>query len=295
MRTSLTPVPGGYPPRMSLRSRRSAVAATLGLSLLLAGCSGSQDDGVSAVDRAAALVDQVRAAVEQAKQRNQEESGQVQRTAPVGDQQIRTDTRTAFDYAEYSGILEQVLASLEAYWAQALPASLGATYSSPSRYVYYRPEEQPGPSCGGEQAPAKNAFYCSDGDFIAWDETGLIIPYYVGAGDFAAAFVLAHEFGHAMQQRLPRQEELGVLRELQADCFAGAWARSVQEEGSLDDGDLDEATLAVFSARDLPGTEFTDAAAHGTGFERTRAFSDGYEEGPTGCYPAPRQKWLIGS
>ena len=280
---------------MQTRTRRSVLAAALGLSLLLSGCSGTQDQGGSAIDRATALVDQVRAAVEQAKQRNQQESGQVPRTARTAATQIRTDTRTAFDYAEYSGIIEQVLASLEAYWAKALPASFGASYSSPSRYVYYRPEEQPGPSCGGQPAPAKNAFYCSDGDFIAWDESGLIIPYYVGAGDFAAAFVLAHEFGHAMQQRLPRKEQLGVLRELQADCFAGAWARSVQDEGYLQPGDLDEATLAVFSARDVPGTEFTDPAAHGTGFERTRAFADGFEGGPTACYPAPRDKWLIGS
>jgi len=279
---------------MLARPRRTAIALSLGLSVLLAGCGGGSD-GISARDRAAALVDQVRAAVEQAKERNQQESGAVQRSAPAAGRQIRTDTRTAFDYTEYSGTLQDVLASLEAYWAKALPASFGATYSSPSRYVYYRPEEQPGPSCGGQPAPAKNAFYCSDGDFIAWDETGLIIPYYVGAGDFAAAFVLAHEFGHAMQQRLPRKEQLGVLRELQADCFAGAWAASVQDEGYLQPGDLDEATLAVFSARDVPGTAFTDPAAHGTGFERTRAFADGFEDGPPACFPAPSQKWLVGA
>jgi len=279
---------------MQPRLRRTALALALGLSALLSGC-GSSGDAVSARDRATALVDQVREAVEQAKERNQQESGDVQRTRPAAGQQIRTDTRTAFDYAEYTGIVEDVIGSLEAYWAQALPATFEVAYSSPSRYVYYRPEEQPGPSCGGEAAPARNAFYCPAGDFIAWDESGLIIPYYVGAGDFAAAFVLAHEFGHAMQRRLPDQEQLGILRELQADCFAGAWARSVQDQGYLDKGDLDEATLAVFSARDVPGTEFTDPAAHGTGFERTRAFADGYEDGPAGCYPAPRQRWLVGS
>jgi len=53
--------------------------------------------------------------------------------------------------------------------------------------------------------------------------------------------------------------------------------------------------LAVFSARDLPGTSFTDPAAHGSGFERTRAFTDGYEGGPTSCYPAPAEQWVVGS
>jgi predicted metalloprotease len=105
--------------------------------------------------------------------------------------------------------------------------------------------------------------------------------------------VLAHEFGHAMQARLADQEAPGILNELQADCFAGAWSRDTQEAGLLSEGDLDEATLAVFSARDVPGTDFTDPAAHGNGFERTRAFTDGYDEGPQACYPAPRT-WLVG-
>ena len=146
-----------------------------------------------------------------------------------------------------------MIGSLDTYWAQALPDSFQVPYRGPARYVYYRPDEQPGPPCDGQPAPPGNAFYCPVGDFIAWDESGLMIPYYVSAGDFAAAFVLAHEFGHAMQARLPRQENLGVLVELQADCFAGAWSREVQNQGLLEAGDLDEATLAVFSARDVPG------------------------------------------
>ncbi|MCA1720476.1 MAG: neutral zinc metallopeptidase [Actinobacteria bacterium] len=208
---------------------------------------------------------------------------------------IRTDTNTRFDYDEYTQTLEQVLRSLQDYWSKALPASFGVPYSGPKRYAYYRPEQAPGPPCGRQPAPRKNAFYCPEDDFLAWDETGLMIPYYVQAGDFAAAFVLAHEFGHAMQARLPRREELGVLLELQADCFAGSWSRYVQDEGLLQAGDLDEATLAVFSARDVPGTEFTDPRAHGSGFERTRAFTDGYEGGPKACYPAPAEDWVVRS
>ena len=242
-----------------------------------------------------AIEAEVEQAVAEAKKRESRGSGDIGQGAPPKVDAIRTDTNTAFDYAEYTGTLEQVIGSLEDYWSRVLPAELGATYTDPARYVYYRPEEDKGPSCGGEPAPPKNAFYCPPGDFIAWDETGLLIPYYVQAGDFAAAFVLAHEFGHAMQARLPQKEERGVLNELQADCFAGAWAGDMQRQGLLDAGDLDEATLAVFSARDLPGTEFTDPAAHGTGFERTRAFSDGYEGGPKTCYPAPASSWVVTS
>jgi len=277
-------------------TRRAAVAVAASLGLLLTGCSaGAQDSVDRARERANALVDDVRDAVEQAKERTGAATGEVAQQAPAtATRPIRTDTQTAFDHAEYTATLEHVLGSLERYWSTALPETFGVEYTSPSRYVYYRPEEQPGPACGGEPAPPRNAFYCPAGDFIAWDESGLVIPYYVGAGDFAAAFVIAHEFGHAVQARLPQREPLTILSELQADCFAGSWSRHVQDEGQLSAGDLDEATLAVFSARDLPGTAFTDPAAHGTGFERTRAFADGYESGPAACYPAPRADWLVG-
>ena len=274
-------------------TRRLAALAVL--ALLLPGCGlevPDEQEG-SFRERAQSVVEAVREAVEEAKAQQAAESGSVDRRAPDGDAVLRTDTRTAFSYDEYSRTVESVLGSLDAYWSQALPEAFGVEYRSPARYVYYRPEEAPGPRCGGETAPPRNAFYCSDGDFIAWDESGLLIPYYVSAGDFAAAFVLAHEVGHAIQARLPRREALGVLNELQADCFAGAWAAHVAEQGLLDPGDLDEATLAVFSARDVPGTAFTDPRAHGSGFERTRAFADGYESGPSRCWPAPREQWVV--
>jgi predicted metalloprotease len=271
------------------------LAVAVAAALLMTGCSGDQaptTDGTLR-ERAAALVEVVRSAVEEAKAQQAEETGPVDRRAPGEDAVLRTDTQTAFSYEEYSKMVEDAFALLDAYWSQALPAEFGVEYTAPERYVYYRPEEGPGPTCGDEEAPPKNAFYCPVGDFIAWDESGLLIPYYVGAGDFAAAFVLAHEFGHAMQARLPQQEELGVLRELQADCFAGAWAAFLSQNDFLDPGDLDEATLAVFTARDVPNTPFTDRRAHGTGFERTRAFADGYESGAGICAPAPAEDWIV--
>lgn len=190
-----------------------------------------------------------------------------------------------------------MLGSLDAYWEQSLPEAFGVDYSAPSRYVYLPLEPGVGPALRGQEGPAKNAFYCPVDDTIAWDESGLLIPYYVSAGDFAAALVLAHEFGHAMQARLPQRSEPTIVRELQAECFAGAWSRHVQEQEQeqemLEAGDLDEATLAVFPGRDVPGTPFTDPRAHGSGFERTRAFSDGYESGPSGCYPSRAEDWIV--
>jgi predicted metalloprotease len=271
------------------------LAVVLAVAVLLTGCSGDDAPTTEGTlkERAAALVEVVRQAVEEAKAQQAEESGSVDRRAPGDDSILRTDTQTAFSYEEYSEMVQDALGLLDQYWSQTLPAEFGVEYTAPERFVYYRPEEGAGPTCGEEEAPPKNAFYCPVEDFIAWDESGLLIPYYVGAGDFAAAFVLAHEFGHAMQARLPDQEELGVLRELQADCFAGAWAAYLSQQGFLDPGDLDEATLAVFTARDVPNTAFTDPRAHGTGFERTRAFADGYESGAGSCSPARTEDWIV--
>ena len=284
--------------------RRTLLPVALGLALT-SGCGllPGDSDGTprqrfrdAVAETRAAIEAEVDKAVAQAQEQQTGDTGDIGKGdgAPQVDA-IRTDTNTAFDYAVYTKTLNTVIESLKAYWARELPESFDVPYSAPTRYSYYRPEQGAGPSCGGQQAPPKNAFYCPTDDFIAWDETGLLIPYYVQAGDFAAAFVLAHEFGHAMQARLPRKERPGILNELQADCFAGAWARDTQDAGFLDAGDLDEATLAVFSARDVPGTSFTDPAAHGSGFERTRAFTDGYEGGPTSCYPAPAEQWVVGS
>ena len=268
--------------------RGFAVIAVLGLLLGGAGCTAAGDGG-SGDGRD--LADIVREALEEAKERQRERSGDTSGdNAPGG--AIGTDGRTDFDYDQYQSTLKGTLGLLERYWAETLP-TLGVAYSGPKAYRYYRSDEGEGPPCGQQPAPPNNAFYCPAGDFLAWDESGLMIPYYVQGGDFAASFVLAHEFAHAMQVRLPRREELGVLRELQADCFAGAWARWVSQQELLQAGDLDEATLAVFIARDVPGTPWTDPAAHGSGFERTRAFGDGFESGAKSCYPAPAEEWVI--
>jgi uncharacterized protein len=250
----------------------------------VAACGGTEEGR--------SLPDVVRDAVEQARERVREATGEIGSRGNEQRTPIRNDTKTAFEYEEYERLVGQVIGSLETYWARTMPAELGAPYpANPSGYFYYRPEEKPGPSCGGERAPPRNAFYCPAGDFIAWDEPGLLIPYYI-RGDFAAAYVLAHEFGHAIQARLPedRQLQVTILRELQADCLAGAWTRWVEEQKLLQAGDLDEAVAGIYTGRDVPGTAFTDPRAHGSGFQRIRAFGDGYEGGPRECL---RPDWVV--
>jgi hypothetical protein len=116
-------------------------AAVAMAAALLAGCGlGGDGEGRS-------LGDIVREAIDEAREGAKAPTGDGDSGSPAGDVPIRNDTKTAFDYAEYQGLVSQVLASLEDYWARAMPEQLGAAYpGDPSGYFYYRPEEGPGPT-----------------------------------------------------------------------------------------------------------------------------------------------------
>jgi predicted metalloprotease len=98
--------------------------------------------------------------------------------------------------------------------------------------------------------------------------------------------VLAHEWGHAIQARVGYQTYQTVYMEQQADCFAGAWTAHVADGDSslhLDDEDLDTALAGLLQLRDPSGTDGGQDGAHGNGFDRVRAFQDGYEGGAQTC------------
>ena len=119
-------------------------------------------------------------------------------------------------------------------------------------------------------------------------------------GDFAQAYVIAHEVGHhvqnllgisdrvhEMQQRTGEVEanQLSVRLELQADFFAGVFARYVQNQGLLDAGDIEEALQAASAVGDdqiqrrTTGTVVPDSFTHGTSEQRLRWFKKGYDSG----------------
>jgi predicted metalloprotease len=120
-------------------------------------------------------------------------------------------------------------------------------------------------------------------------------------GDFAQAYVIAHEIGHhvqnelgiddevrqAVQQEPGRQNELSVRQELQADCFAGVWAYSTYQRGLLEQGDLEEglgAAAAVGDDRLTGGNVPSDSFTHGTSEQRSRWFRTGFDSGrPEDC------------
>jgi predicted metalloprotease len=192
--------------------------------------------------------------------------------------------------------MERVLANVDGYWTKTFAAA-----GLPEPQVGFQPVPPGRPrltSCG-TLADDSAAFYCPGDDTIyvaqqfasdlyrgvARGLPGERAGFGRAAGDFAVAYVLAHEYGHNLQQELGTFDN-GVGRsarpyELQADCMAGTWAFSVYEEGLLEPGDLAEATNAALAVGDF---DFGNAQHHGTPEERRDALLLGYRTGePARC------------
>lgn len=111
----------------------------------------------------------------------------------------------------------------------------------------------------------------------------MLLPFYVEIGDFAVAYVVAHEFGHSLQRQVGARADAQIAFELQADCYAGAWAANASARRLLEPDDLKEGMNALYSVGDLPGTKWADPQAHGTAQQRITAFRIGLERGASQC------------
>jgi len=197
--------------------------------------------------------------------------------------------------SKYDASVDATIADIQAYWTATMPSVYGQQYDViPTDRVYAYSQSNPPPNCddGGQtRAPyeqvAGNAFYCSNGDFVAYDEQGLLPKLRANFGEFAVGLVFAHELGHAVQARVGYQPSATVYMEQQADCFAGAWAEHVASSGDanvhLSSSDLDTALAGLLTLSDPSGIDGGQDGAHGNGFDRVSAFQDGYEGGATAC------------
>ncbi|MCB2136674.1 MAG: neutral zinc metallopeptidase [Rhodobacteraceae bacterium] len=198
-----------------------------------------------------------------------------------------------------AGFVSVTLADTEEIWSEIFRNDLGRTYTPATLVLFKQTTQSP---CGGASG-ATGPFYCPidqkaylDTDFFVTLERRL------GAkGDFASAYVVAHEIAHHVQNELGILGEANKVRqqvgteesnaisvriELQADCFSGVWARHAGEKfGSLERGDIAEAMNAAkqigddtlqrnAGQRPMPHT-FT----HGTSEQRQRWFAAGFESG----------------
>jgi predicted metalloprotease len=160
-------------------------------------------------------------------------------------------------------------------------------------------------SCGYGQA-ATGPFYCPTDQRVYIDLSFYrdLATRFGAQGDFAQAYVIAHEIGHHIQtlrgtservHKAPRSQQegaggLSVRLELQADCFAGVWAFSSNQRGLLEAGDIDEALGAASAIgddriqRQSGGTVQPETWTHGSAEQRARWFKKGYESGnPDTC------------
>jgi len=213
------------------------------------------------------------------------EQQQTKNSAPINDEKKK--------------IIAGVLESTEQVWDQQF-ADLGLKYEHPTLVLF---ENSVQSACGGASS-AVGPFYCPGDnqvyiDLSFYDE---LKNRFGAAGDFAQAYVLAHEVGHhvqnlvgtseKMQQARGRLSEveynrLSVMLELQADFYAGLWAHHAQnlKDFRLDAGDIDEALTAANAIGDdklqkqAQGEVVPDAFTHGTSAQRMYWFKKGFETG----------------
>ncbi len=212
---------------------------------------------------------------------------------PVGAQQPDPNAPPAND--EQTRFVRTVLADTEDVWREVF-AQGGAKYQDP-KLVLFRGSV--GTACGTGQS-ASGPFYCP-GDHKLYIDLAFydVLRSRLGApGDFAQAYVIAHEVGHHVQNLLGTTAKLDAMRgrvskaqynamsvrlELQADCYAGLWANRAQRARQIiEDGDIEEAMNAAAQIGDdalQGGNASPETFTHGTSAQRMRWFKRGMDSG----------------
>ena len=199
---------------------------------------------------------------------------------------------------ENAQFVAAILGTTETVWGQLLKGQ----YREP-KLVLYRNMTSTG--CGMGQAQS-GPFYCPADSKVYIDLSFLDELKTLGAaGDFAFAYVIAHEVGHHVQNLLginqkvsqaqrssskKQANQLSVALELQADCFAGVWGQHVQKQGLLEIGDVEKAMNAAAAVGDdrlqqqATGRVVPDSFTHGSSEQRMQWFNRGFQSGdPAQC------------
>lgn len=194
-----------------------------------------------------------------------------------------------------------VLDDVQNTWATVLP-KYGASFH-PAKLVLFRNSTESG--CGPAES-VMGPFYCPVDERVYLDLGFFdeLKQKFGAAGDFAQAYVIAHELGHHVQHllgtdaRLRQIQEsnpdaanqLSVRLELQADCYAGVWGHSTEVRGKLQQGDVNEALNAASSVGDdriqqrTTGRINVDSFTHGSAAQRSAAYKRGFDSGdPRSC------------
>jgi predicted metalloprotease len=171
---------------------------------------------------------------------------------------------------------------VDTYWEQHWSETFEDSYEAPQVYGFYNGTS--GPACGAQPSEPDNAYYCPEGDYVAWDTEFMAQGY--ETGDTFVVVIVAHEWAHAIQNRLD-PSLVSEARELQADCFAGAVLEGASEDGTftVETGDTQEILVAFDELGD--DQPWVDSTSHGTPQQRLDAFEQGVDNGVAGCLPTP--------
>lgn len=195
-------------------------------------------------------------------------------------------------------LLAVALVDIDAWLSEELPGAFGVEWSPLQGGVWagYPGRPDPVPGCGETTTDYDDltlfaAFYCQFGDFMAYDDgdEGVIVTLADDLGPSVLGVVLAHEYGHAVQERTGALERgyPTILTEQQADCIAGAWlGRTYRGESPnlrLGDRDLRAGLVAMVEVRDPVGIDQFEVGGHGTAFDRVGAFQLGFTDGLAAC------------
>jgi predicted metalloprotease len=211
-----------------------------------------------------------------------------------GAQQTYTPSAADDEQAQFVSV---VLAETEDVWTDVF-RQMGRTYRKPVLVIYDRYTTS---GCGTAQS-STGPFYCPQDEKIYVDLSffrQMDAQFHAG-GDFAYAYVLAHEVGHHVQKLLGTLDQVNAVRarssekvsnelsvriELQADFYAGIWAYHTEKFKILDEGDIQEALNAAAAVGDdrlqeqAQGHVVPDAFTHGTSQQRYNWFYKGYKSG----------------
>ena len=177
------------------------------------------------------------------------------------------------------------------YWQKQFNRA-GYRYD-PAQEVIFDGKVQTG--CGGKANQRSGPFYCTGDESIYLPVTFFeqqANPF----GDAAVAIVIAHENGHHVQDLLGlfQTRILSAQLELQADCLAGVWAKTIYKRGLLEEGDIGEILGLVDISGDSPDVAINAPGAHGSSALRQDFFAQGYDGGKPGSCPVPPKREIRG-
>jgi predicted metalloprotease len=227
-------------------------------------------------------------------------NGQHQQTAQTQQAERSPARRTGAPSDNIGQFVAKILAQTEDVWSSVLPAQKGIQYVAP-KLVLFNGATNSG--CGGARA-AMGPFYCPNDQKVYLDTSFFrdMKTKYGGGGDFAYAYVIAHEIGHHIQDQLgiltkaqaaeknagskAQANSISVRIELMADCLAGVWAKNAdQKYHVLQDGDVEKAIATAQAIGDdrletaAQGYSVPDSFTHGSAAQRQQWLTTGLQSG----------------